>query len=524
MNHSYNKKIDYFLDEYFLSRILTRGENYFREGRVQIIGQRDLIYSAIVHGNDDYLVEVDLEELEYAFCNCPYDDWCKHIVAVLLEIKQNGTDPLESEPIISKQMDTTHPSETLKKLKVVLKPYILKFYDILALNFPLRKQRLLHLVEQLNGELLNAKATNYDQLYLLSFVVIIDELTNKLAKHSTQNGQMETLFKQLLNLSLSPMERETNKKDEPFYSMFSEIVRKKCTENRASIFYKQILKAWLAAEQLHSMLIKHCEELLSYTKQDELFFTRLASYLYLRANEGAKSLVLLRKIKHLTKESDLVEHFQFMKQRNDWEMMKHWFQLLIPKPEKDSNLKEIYHDMLLETGSKEERITVVWNEWLTEPRFSTYKNKIGKVKKDEKEDVLTYILPKIEKQLLRLPTEATYFQIVRIEKQFDRGMNVLLKYKKDPTALTPEIEHFLAEVTKQNAELLLPFYHQVVDRLVNKKSRIHYVDAVYYIKQLKLIYQKMNNTNLYNQFIFGLKQRYKSYRAFIQELNSIESL
>ncbi|MCD8501809.1 MAG: SWIM zinc finger family protein [Bacillaceae bacterium] len=421
-----------------------------------MINKSDSSYTAIVHGNNDYIVEVDLEELEYAFCNCPYDDWCKHIVAVLLEIKQNET--RKNESIISGDFDTTNPSDTLKKLKGELKPYCLKFYDILTLNFPLRKQRLVHLVEQLYGEIHSTKTNNHDQLYLLAFVVIIDELTAKLAKHSpNQNIQMETLFKQLLNLSLLPIEREKNKKEEPFHSFFSEIVLKKSTKGRAIHFYRQILEAWLAAEQLPDELLKHSKELLSFTKVDELFFSRLASFLYLKANEGAKSLVLLKKIKPLTREEDLVEHFRFMKQRNDWEMMKHWFQLLLPKPERNTELKTIYHDMIVETGSKEERLTIVWNEWLTDPRFSTYATKIAKINKDEKEDVLAYILPNLEQHLLKLPIEATYFKVVRAERQFERGMNVLLNYKKDPTTLTSEIEQFLTEVMRHNEVLLLPF-------------------------------------------------------------------
>jgi len=64
-----------------------RGLMYFEEGRVKIREASSSRISATVVGTDDYLVEIDLDDLS-ANCSCPYDleGYCKHIVAVFLAI------------------------------------------------------------------------------------------------------------------------------------------------------------------------------------------------------------------------------------------------------------------------------------------------------------------------------------------------------------------------------------------------------------------------------------------------------
>lgn len=74
------------LEDIFSQKIIQRGYDYYEEGRVRyVVKDGDLLYGT-VRGGFDYYVKVDLGKRE-TVCNCPYDDNCKHAVALILAYK-----------------------------------------------------------------------------------------------------------------------------------------------------------------------------------------------------------------------------------------------------------------------------------------------------------------------------------------------------------------------------------------------------------------------------------------------------
>ena len=74
--------------KYFQPHILERGKEYYREGRVAELSDRDGNITACVEGSEPYGVEIEYSEknIEYMSCDCPYAEGgenCKHIAAVL---------------------------------------------------------------------------------------------------------------------------------------------------------------------------------------------------------------------------------------------------------------------------------------------------------------------------------------------------------------------------------------------------------------------------------------------------------
>ena len=92
-------------------KVFRRGMEYFDEGLVE-----DMVHNlanntvvATVRGSSDYRIEFYLkDESIYSTCDCPYPDVCKHTVAALLCIVNNGTDD-----IISHQMASPSSLESL---------------------------------------------------------------------------------------------------------------------------------------------------------------------------------------------------------------------------------------------------------------------------------------------------------------------------------------------------------------------------------------------------------------------------
>lgn len=100
-------KID-FEDDFF-DHILSRGYDYYSSGKVCKVNNNKGYVTAVVHGNDDYNVKIEIDNGIFidGECNCPYNirgEYCKHIAAVLYYLNEekelkntsNNSDNLES--------------------------------------------------------------------------------------------------------------------------------------------------------------------------------------------------------------------------------------------------------------------------------------------------------------------------------------------------------------------------------------------------------------------------------------------
>ncbi len=102
--------------------ILKRGQNYFRQDRVQELSEIETdIWTALVEGTEVYQVRIDMDsngKIE-TVCDCPYDMGmhCKHEVAVLYALNehmQGGEDDFEPK-VIHVKMKKSRKPKTEKK-------------------------------------------------------------------------------------------------------------------------------------------------------------------------------------------------------------------------------------------------------------------------------------------------------------------------------------------------------------------------------------------------------------------------
>lgn len=518
--------IDYFLEHYFQSRIIERGLHYFYNGNVTKLDLANDKISAIVTGTTSYEVEVNLENLTLSHCNCPYESKCKHLVAVLLEFKKL----LDDSPALSLVGVTDYPFNepefVMERLTSDLEAYVNEIYHLLSKSGHFSNDQSALVVKQFFDELQQKEVVELNQLQILAMTVIMDELFKKANEYETyrfRQNRFLAFFNELFHYGYPTMKNEVIK-DTYFSKWYTDFLFKQLNQRENGSPYEKLIATWLLCEEKEAILLNHANKLIKEYKDKNLFLTKLTSLLFLQANDGARSIALLKNLKSKLHHSDLVDHFLLMEQKNDFVMMKHWFELFFPaeKPKQGSVLGKLYEDMLVETGTNEEKLTIVWKNWLNQPSFLTYKNRIIKCDEKEKRQILDYIIPKLQADLYRPQTEATFYQIAREESLFEPAFTSLLTNKKEANIITPEIEKLLKTVMSKKPELLLPFYHQLVERLVQKKSRVHYEEAALYIRQLKTIYEKLNKHHTYNRYVLGLKQRFKTYRAFIQELKRID--
>ncbi|KOY80117.1 SWIM zinc finger family protein [Lysinibacillus macroides] len=94
-------------EKHFNKIILQRGYDYFiNEYVIDVIAIDEHNWQAEVEGSDLYIVNVELEEngdITYADCDCPYDNDCKHMVAVLYTIQEQ----FNKAPLVSQKQQST---------------------------------------------------------------------------------------------------------------------------------------------------------------------------------------------------------------------------------------------------------------------------------------------------------------------------------------------------------------------------------------------------------------------------------
>ncbi len=115
------------------NKVYRRGREYYEEGKVEELmhNQASNTVIATVKGTREYQIEFSLEAGGiYSTCTCPFDGVCKHTVAVLLCLIQEGTDHIGTY-----SLNCPSTSESLDFLKKYLEKLTKKDLVLLAMKF-----------------------------------------------------------------------------------------------------------------------------------------------------------------------------------------------------------------------------------------------------------------------------------------------------------------------------------------------------------------------------------------------------
>ncbi|HFR4141010.1 MULTISPECIES: SWIM zinc finger family protein [Bacillus] len=71
--------------------IVDKGYEYYEDGHVEDVEIQDKKVFAFVTGNaGNYEVVIDLEDFSESNCECPYGNYCEHMVAVVYDMQGAG--------------------------------------------------------------------------------------------------------------------------------------------------------------------------------------------------------------------------------------------------------------------------------------------------------------------------------------------------------------------------------------------------------------------------------------------------
>ncbi|PGZ01123.1 hypothetical protein COE30_25090 [Bacillus cereus] len=86
------------LHRYIPKYIVDRGYEYYEDGHVEDVEIHDKKVFAFVTGNaGNYEVVIDLEDFTESSCECPYENFCKHMAAVVYDIQNAGESTVKAK-------------------------------------------------------------------------------------------------------------------------------------------------------------------------------------------------------------------------------------------------------------------------------------------------------------------------------------------------------------------------------------------------------------------------------------------
>ncbi|QWU16498.1 SWIM zinc finger [Paenibacillus sophorae] len=131
------------------------------------------------------------------------------------------------------------------------------------------------------------------------------------------------------------------------------------------------------------------------------------------------------------------------------------------------------------------------------------------------------LLPGAEPQMWRLLADMLplsgdiYEEKLLAHGRWRQWMDYQLSSGKDPADFRVRE---LQPLEKNAPELLLPFYHQAVERHVSEKNRSSYKAAVKLLKRLSKLYKKMKAEDRFEHFLGSFTARHSRLRALQEEL------
>ncbi|GIP35674.1 SWIM zinc finger domain-containing protein [Paenibacillus sp. J2TS4] len=115
-----------------------------------------------------------------------------------------------------------------------------------------------------------------------------------------------------------------------------------------------------------------------------------------------------------------------------------------------------------------------------------------------------------------LPRSYSYYADYLMKQgRYRQWVDLQLANFVEPANLYPEE---LKAVEAFDPELLLPIYHQSIERAIQEKSRLSYKTAVRQLRTLHLLYEKLDRLDRWQLFVQMLAHKYSRLRAFQQEL------
>ncbi|WP_017726881.1 SWIM zinc finger family protein [Halalkalibacterium ligniniphilum] len=502
--------IDSLLDRYFQPHIARRGLIYAEKGYVtEVNAHLNGNISAMVYGSSAYDVSLAFEHFEESSCSCPYQGFCKHMAAVLYQLKKPEY-----------HLDTNFFGIPAP-IQEALERDAVQWYKQLVTSHYMSAAEL----ERLVADMKEAVRENASSSPWFGYFFIVKAVYS-LARHFRTFSMQERRFQHFFSAMSQEITHSMSHLEDADYRFFLETLLFSFAydlEDEQAPWGRMLLSLIPA---LPVSTLKPVDQFLEQTLKGRASPVKgiLAySYVSLLLGREDTAIHLLQRLPYLN-EKDVLLHFYLLKKRMKWTLISSWFAHLFPSKEGSfGSLQPIYDEMLLQLSDDPTSTSTVWIRWLHAPSFQRFQNLTKGLSKKRRQEIVEELLPMLKQQLDQPAARMTYVRLLVSEQRYEEGLHYFLKREKDPFRMPPEKQELLSFLETRESEALLPIYHQFVVRLIEKKTRPHYEEAIIYLRKLKHIYEEHENLESFHTFLQKLKKAYKSYRALLKELKQLEA-
>lgn len=496
---------------YFSETILNRGWGYYRGRAVSRLQMEGHCARALVAGTKSYQVQLDFHNFPASACTCPYDDYCKHMAAVLFEIaaqmKPDMLAPHHQLALVPKRdtqpsapfrvMDPPRETESveewhekidrileeergrsgwvssevfLRKGETQLLPYGEEWApDIRALYVLNVGMHLVEVLEEMHRQpsYQYYESPGYVRSVTVRWIGNLYDQVAKLQMERHSRGYRERLEDTIRVLSRAAFPQLESVADwAQFYRVFwvtvpvdekmieQEILRLRAEKERPAHTFGQ-----------QKLLLQALIHLLILTDQDEAA---------MNAAEGERPLLVM---------DEVFEYLRSFVVYQKWSRLYKWLNWLrLTSRNLQPALVYQYVDC--------------WRALKRE----------GYVEDKEWEHILADLLP---------VTLNEYLQLLLHQERYREWVDLHLWYESDPLELE---KGELSLVADEDLPSLLPLYHRAAERWIREKNRDAYKRAVKILKKLKSHYRKLKQLPRWEQYIEGISMKYKRLSAFREEL------
>ncbi|WP_373229821.1 SWIM zinc finger domain-containing protein [Cohnella sp.] len=514
---------------------LKRGFQYYKQGCVQYMNMpNSFSIESSVQGTAQYRVRINLEIFSESRCSCPVGRPCKHIVASLLEFAD----------LQGRSVFLLVNAKTNAEPKLTVKPSVYTAPSIKKNALTIRKEQEAALEEQ---------ARLIPNLSIPQWHDFFELCTARLAQN-TRNAQYVADALESIHLAKLVLPSSL----ENFFVLHSHLfVLNKLTKQAYSpsghhnsylayqihhvasdlqdIIEQKITEAQhLTSDPSNEHLIR---QTLDYLRKEMLIQTDdyhyfLSHYMnvwiywvcpatpntlpYMEELQQLEAAAGKLNISHTSFSFTIAQIGMYLFQANDQEA---WDRLDIIQEKIDHSAEfSLYFLSHLLKAEQWERLTL----WLIKlaPFFSSFRNTRLPVYSDYWESAIQH-LPEAESQMWdtlvsMLPhSRPLYEEKLLARSAWKRWMDYHLSKGSD--ALDFRVTE-LAPLEKNAPEVLLPFYHQAVERYVLNKNRDSYKAAVKLLKRLAKLYKKTKQEPRWELYIQAFAIRNSRLRALQEEL------
>ncbi|AIY09657.1 hypothetical protein LK13_14190 [Paenibacillus polymyxa] len=524
--------------DHFNDVTIKRGFQYFKQGKVKEFAMTDADHiAAVVDGNELYEVDLHLSAFAASRCTCPVRTNCKHMIAVLLNYANEqersvhalvnahsaGFTRLTTQadtrttPAFRSNPSPDHKEATRdalrKKASNLPDMPVSEWHDLfdqcIALN---------HVHTQNSQYVQSALASIYavkpplspgmQQLYgLHAHLRVLEKLVPQAPMtgyptHTYMGYYTQIAADELKEAIERDFERPLELTDEPMHEArmaetLAYLREKMLIESRNGTYfsdaYYQFWLYWVyPTRQDPSIYTEELQHLLAAEEERSATLARLPwmlaqSWMYVYQAQDHKAWELLEEAERAfplkISSSQLLLFLHALRQAADWVRLKDGLRHIGPllHSHRDDHLQDYMHDWELVLQHLPDAEQDMW-------------------------DTLMGMLPF---------AGGMYEEALLAHEKWRQWIDYQLSIRSEPLSFRVSV---LQPIEKNAPELLLPFYHQAVERYVLEKNRSSYKAAVKLLKRLFKLYKKMKQETRWELFFTTFTSRHSRLRALQEEL------